>query len=633
LATRTSANAPVFEIGEPRLQLADGVLTYLSLRVGARRVFAVDGEDTKIWDLATGKLLRRISEPDSDAHSFGLAVSPDGRWLATGPYTKMMVLANPFDTVSFTVDRSAPKTFTPASTKLAVESATPGLVDLAQKQGIATLPKAPATSIVTHAIWSDEAGETMYWIRDVQVLRWTRATNKLEVVYTPPRKLVGAVIPLGGAPIAIVSDGSELQRLDLVTGRMAAIVATKTPFFNVSPSGERVIVKDMQYVRVLDATSGQEIWSAKLTVPPRGVAFAEDENVITYLEGTVVRIVDLVHGPRSYPAPSRFAGWLGAATAAIDRGGTLSQRTLPELDTTPIDATALAARAPQAPAGAPPWATWVTPGPGGDVAAEPSPRHELPFDRRWEAKCLPRLRVWTARGGVRTFKLQRTDEALGIAHNDPCWEIGGGYVVGATRKLVTVYAAATGKQVVKIDVGRPPVDKPQFEHEMWAAAMSPTGEHLALWWRRADVWAPEQPDDPRRDIMHIAESNDPDLIRCDVMMNGDCKQEYFAEVWSLRGTPRRVWQTRFDANRSAARTWPLPKTASGPIAFTHDGKHVLFGFDDGDIVIRTVTDAPATRVEKLHRAPVTRLEVSPDDGWVFSEDRAGEQRIWKLTPP
>jgi WD40 repeat protein len=626
---RTSANAPVIAIGKPRLQLGDEQFTEVFVRSGSRKVFAVDRDEIKVWDLDTGVLSQQIAALAPTDVAVRLVVSPDGRWIAGGSFSKLMLLKAPFDKVLFTVDLARPMDFTAASTKLAVDALTPSFVDLARQQRSSPLPKAPVNSIATYAVWSDEAGEVVYWIRDVQVLRWTRATNQLDVVYTPPRKLAGAVLPLGGAAVAIISDGSELQRLDLVTGRVATIMATTSPFFDVSPSGERVIVKDKQYMRVVDVATRQEVWSVKSPIHALNVAFADDEDVIAYLEGNVIRIVDLAKGPRVYPAPSRFAGWLGAGIAAIDRGGTLSQRTLPDLEVGPLDA---AARAPSAPAGAPAWATWVTPGPGGAVAAEPSPRHEAPFERRWVPTCATRLRVWTARGGVRTFKLRLTEENLGITHVDPCWEIGGGYVVAATRKLVTVYAAATGKLIAKIDVGRPPVDKPQFEHEVWAVAVSPTGDHLALWWRRADVWAPEQ-EDPRRDVMHIAESNDPDRIQCDVTTNGECTQEYFAEVWSLKGKPRRVWQTRFDAKRSTTRTWPLPKIASGPIAFTHDGKHVLFGFDDGDVVIRSVTDPPATRVETLHRAPITRLEVSPDDGWVFSEDRAGEQRIWKLTPP
>ena len=60
---------------------------------------------------------------------------------------------------------------------------------------------------------------------------------------------------------------------------------------------------------------------------------------------------------------------------------------------------------------------------------------------------------------------------------------------------------------------------------------------------------------------------------------------------------------------------------------------MLFGFDDGVILVRSVNDANApVRREALHRDPIARIEVSPDGRWVLSEDRAGEQRVWRLAP-
>jgi len=41
-------------------------------------------------------------------------------------------------------------------------------------------------------------------------------------------------------------------------------------------------------------------------------------------------------------------------------------------------------------------------------------------------------------------------------------------------------------------------------------------------------------------------------------------------------------------------------------------------------------DGKTTRLEALHHAPITRIDVSPGDGWVFTEDAEGEQRIWRL---
>ncbi len=57
---------------------------------------------------------------------------------------------------------------------------------------------------------------------------------------------------------------------------------------------------------------------------------------------------------------------------------------------------------------------------------------------------------------------------------------------------------------------------------------------------------------------------------------------------------------------------------------------MLFGFADGDVIVRSTDAAATSRIESLHRAPITRIEVAPGGKWVFSEDAEGEQRIWPL---
>lgn len=281
---------------------------------------------------------------------------------------------------------------------------------------------------------------------------------------------------------------------------------------------------------------------------------------------------------------------------------------------------------PPVAAGAPPWATSVTTAPDGSVIASDLVPHDSPIWRRAEAECEPKLRVWTARGGERAFTLVPTDD------DDPCWRIEGGRVIAATTKAIAVYNPVTGHKVASLDVGAPPLPAaeraahPALAHHYWMAAVSPQGTHLALWWRRADVFEPQKSDLPDADELEAG---------CRRDRRFSCVPEYFAEVWSLEPKPQRLWQSRLDARPPVAltRAWPESKLASSPIAFTHDGKRVLFGFDDGDIVVRAIDVATTMRVEHLHRAPITRIEVSPNDSYVFSEDSEGAQRIWPLGPP
>lgn len=109
---------------------------------------------------------------------------------------------------------------------------------------------------------------------------------------------------------------------------------------------------------------------------------------------------------------------------------------------------------------------------------------------------------------------------------------------------------------------------------------------------------------------------------------GRCVMEYFAEVWTVEATPRRLWTTRFDRAIPTNRPWPFPKEATA-VALTHDGKGALFGFRDGDVIVANVASG-AMHIESLHHAPVARIETSPDDAYVLTQDLADEQRVWPL---
>jgi hypothetical protein len=230
--------------------------------------------------------------------------------------------------------------------------------------------------------------------------------------------------------------------------------------------------------------------------------------------------------------------------------------------------------------------------------------------------------VWTAKGGERTFSLVEED----VVH-DPCWRIEGGRVVAANVSDIAVYGAVTGRKLLALNVGVPPVPKPEFAHKYFEVSVSPTGSHLALWWRRANVWPPPSPDEQRAPAWASYLSEGP--VPSSTCVDG-CDDEYFAELWTLGAKPQRLWRHRYAGEPTAMPTWPKSKIASAPIAFSHDGRHVLLGFDDGEIIIQSVRRKQAVRVERLHRAPIKRIVVSPDDRYVFSEDFEGEQRFWPL---
>ena len=95
-----------------------------------------------------------------------------------------------------------------------------------------------------------------------------------------------------------------------------------------------------------------------------------------------------------------------------------------------------------------------------------------------------------------------------------------------------------------------------------------------------------------------------------------CVHDWTVSRWQL-GPARLAWRT------------PTPAPLSGVIAFDHAGSRVLVGTTRGDVVVLALATGTSTIVHAFHHR-ITRLEVSPGDTRVLSEDAAGEQRIWRL---
>ena len=119
--------------------------------------------------------------------------------------------------------------------------------------------------------------------------------------------------------------------------------------------------------------------------------------------------------------------------------------------------------------------------------------------------------------------------------------------------------------------------------------------------------------------MHRADQHDREDCNRDFL--ADCTQDYVIEVWSLGATPRRLWQEM------------LPVAPSGALAFDHAGKRLLVGLVDGGIRVWDTSPAHSGRALAVHHFAVARLSVAPGDGWAFSQDVAGEQRLWRVPAP
>ncbi|MGN6109437.1 MAG: hypothetical protein ACTHU0_30295 [Kofleriaceae bacterium] len=558
---KTSASGEVLRIGEPRLRLVPGWVGDFVVRVGAKRAFAVDRDEIKIWELEHGRLLERLGFTKEREPFLNAVVSADGRWLAGGSFDPMGVRPAPYTRPQFEVKLARPHRFSRDGTRLLASSGAPVVIDLAQQKAVAGSPRAPIEPYDRSALDVAESddGSQVWWLRRSGLVRWDRASNEVTVVTKAAQKWVRVQVALR-APVAIVSTGKGLYRLELTSGAISRL-STEWSRFAISPNGQRVLLKRflkirgrlVRRLRVIDAKNSTQLGSLDVPGDVDRIAYTEDDDTIAYIENGQIRLAVLDRGKlRVLPVEgtTRFRGWAANSIASLERDG---QRLQLDVATRTISASPL-----------PP------------LAPPPSP---LVLDMK------PQTLV------VRDAKRQ---------------------------------------VLAELDAGTPPRPGPQLEHEYWQAVGSPSGTHVALWWRRADVQSPPPAEEPGRDVMHTYAGYEIPPT-CETDRNIQCKREYFGELWSLAPTPTRVWQFRPAGKRQGSgRSWPLPKVASGPIAFTHDGTRVLFGFDDGDVMIRSIDAAPSERVESLHRAPITRIDLSPDDRWVFTEDAEGEQRIWPL---
>ena len=621
---KTSTGDSVIAIGIPRFQLAapDGIGP-LVVRGRSGLVIAEDARAIAVWDAANGAPLTRIA-PTPDA-TWGdltsLAVSSDGEWLATGSALHVRLFRRPFDKVAGELACYLPRAYSHDAKLLACSTAGIGIWDVVQHRQIKPPPVGAPKDLVRVVRFAPD-DRSLVWVTDRAVLRWDFAgAGAVAPIFQAPSRIEYAAIAESGSVAYVSMTGKKAVVVDLATGKAASAPAD----FGVaiSPSGARLALEQSGSFQVTELATGKALWKTKIGSPVTRAAFGETDESLVYVEAGRLRVAT-VPGQPSAPTPTaRFAGWLGNGTAAIERGDVLRSFTLATGAWAAVDRAALT---PKPLAGAPAWATWIADAAGDrSFAAEPSKRHELAPDPRGGEPCNPKLRVWTPSGGTKTLAMACTRSPT-EGHGDPGWEVGGGWVVGVSATTAAVFDPRTGKRVAALDVPRRKNSHPEFAPAYWQMALAPSGDWLALVWCRAELQGATgtQAQDPREDAMHIDEAAT--NVDC---VSGDrgCRLEYFAELWSMKGAPKRVWHARLE--RSV--TTHEPAIPTGVLAFDRADGRLLLGFDDGEIriVSTAALDAPP-RGERLHRAAITALSLDAVSG-VFSADAAGEQRLWTMS--
>jgi hypothetical protein len=588
-----AAPSHAFLVGDAPLQLGgDGLTGTIALSAHGNVVVAEDSHSLRAWDLSTGVPTLELAPIDLDPAALtpAIALSPDGKWAAIGATkgSRIMGFAAGALAKDFNANCITPRAFSRDSKLFLCNTL---LVEVWSVDDHKLVAKAPDEGGIKspRAVQFTTDNKAVVRVTDHEIVRWDIGSKVVTSIYKSTDEITSAALSASGSHAFVSSHPPSTYKrtallVDLATGKTAPVGDAYSAA--VSPSGSRVAVVAGAEVRVLEGA--KVVWSGKGTAPVQRLAFTSDsDDVLAYVEGGRIHVVDVPKGERTYASPSRFAGWVAEGVIATQRDGKLEQLDLAKntwttLDKPPVDTVT----------GAPAWATWLAAG----VAAAP-PAGD---------KCQPKLRVWTPAGGDKTISAPCTE-------NSPGWKLGSRWVVAVANAVATVFDPATGKSLGALPVEKPYVDRPEFSRQYVGAALAPTA--LALLSRGPQV--SQGSGDPHSDSLHQIQP------KCEVDLTGECWQQYFVTLYSLDKKPQQSWQLAVTNDRS---TELAPHAAE--IAIDHAGKRVLVGTEDGAILI--ASSARQTTVERKHLSQIVRIVVSPGDAWAFSEDASGVQRVWKL---
>lgn len=656
--------ARAVQIGSPALRLASPE-SYGAMMSSAGELVAIadSPRSVALWSLATGALVRRIRAPDEggngQVHSYYL--SPSGAWLAVSFARTALLYRRPFDEPPEPLSCYSVYAVSTDETRAICDGGQ--VIEVPSRKVVAKSPSALA-GVYLHDTALSVDLRSSFWISEREIVKWDFTDGRPPL---PLYRSVGAiergVLSIAGDR-AVIQEGGRLREIDLRTGASQVLPELRPVYFQLSPSGRRLVYTRLHQVLSYELATGRETLLATAAGDVRGLVLSETDETVGFVEveaataetgfeeRAALRVIEGAAGVRRYPAASRFVRWVGPATAALERAGVGSTLVVSTAERGP----AAAAQASGAPPGVPSWASWaseVAGRPASGVRSEARPRGAVRPAQRWRLPCEATLRLWLDGAGAgaagkpppgaspsagreKTLSVPCSGGEVGPERQDPGWFHGGGWIVAGRLDGATVFDAQ-GERVGKLELGRPQYDRPQLAHELWNVALAPDGKHVALLWRRGDYGGDaERHDDPREDAQHVAESiSRVDCVRRD---DGECQREYFLELWALGPAPTRVWKERLTSTRSQRYRVLEPKEPSGPLTFDASGARVLVGFGDGDVLVRTLRDGEADAqgrratapVVPAHQVAVVRLEVSPDGGWVFSEDASGEQRIWAM---
>jgi WD40 repeat protein len=254
---------------------------------GTRLLSGSQDKTVKLWDAATGRLLRTF-EGHSDAVA-SVAFSPDGARVLSGSHDQTLKL---WDTVSGQLIRTfeghrgmvTSVAFSPDGARLLSGSwdDTLKLWDAATGQSIRTFNGHSAT--VTSVAFSPDGRRVISGSQDKTVKLWDTATGAVLHTFAAHTRHVESVTfsPDG---MRLLSGGSDsagdredtLRLWDAATGQLIRAISSPALSVTFSPDGTRLLSGGARGARLWDAASGQLIHSfTEHELPVYTVAFSPD---------------------------------------------------------------------------------------------------------------------------------------------------------------------------------------------------------------------------------------------------------------------------------------------------------------------------------------------------------------------
>lgn len=657
LPTSSNPGAPVFQVGAPRLRLVPegGITSRVAVALRGRVIAAADGDSTlAIWDVVSGKLLRRIVDPERvEERAYQVVASDSGRSVAVRLGNENYLLRHPYTQEPVKLPCS-PYDFSKDETKLLCANLLPQVVDLATMKVIASAPDDPRDKGAAGGLAFSQDDRSVLWAHKGGILRWNYSERgTVESVVTVPKDLGTALIAQRADAAFLTLESSRRYHADLSTGKLS-VLPNDGYSYTIAPSGKTIAMRRKDAYIAIDVLGKP---ATTLVVAPDAegpLAFDNDEQTFAFVakakaadgEATVeLRVFEQGRGLRSYPRPTRFAGWSPESNAILERD---AMRWL--LSPASDDRTrAPLPPAPVRPAWLPAWRSipWHQGDGSVHYITETLRAGKLPH-RRLLAPCERELRVARPQSVEQVLTSlncpssededREMENGTGVLHLG--WFVGKGWLLeGLTNRLILRDGTGT-LQTIRTPPLAGPDDSPA-DGRFWTFAFSPDGQQLAVIWRRHDLGpdVPSEPD-PRRDAMHIAEAMESECVT-------SCQWEYYLELWSLEsppkpGTvskhwPKRLWRERLTGAPRPGEPSAVKKPF-GPLVFDAKGERLFVGFADGDVLIRTVRghtpaaddETPISPLVSMHQLAVTKLAPSPDGRWMFSEDLSAEQRLWRI---